>query len=40
VLANARSLTSAGTGLAESLRRVAVALGPAGKAVLALLPFV
>jgi hypothetical protein len=40
VLANVGSLVSAGTGLAESLRRAAVALGPAGKAVLTLLPFV
>jgi hypothetical protein len=40
VLSNAGLLTSAGTGLAESLRRAAVALGPAGKAVLTLLPMV
>jgi hypothetical protein len=40
VLANAGSLTKAGTGLAESLRRAAVVLGPAGKAVLALLPLI
>jgi hypothetical protein len=38
VLSNAGSLTTAGTGLAESLRRAALVLGPTGKAVLALLP--
>jgi hypothetical protein len=37
VLGDAGALTSAGSGLAESLRRAAVALGPAGKAALALL---
>jgi hypothetical protein len=40
VLSNAGSLTTTGTGLAEALRRAAVVLGPAGKAVLALLPLV
>ena len=38
VLGDAGALTTAGTGLAESLRRATVALGPAGKAALALLP--
>lgn len=38
VLAEAGALAAAGGGLAESLRRTAVALGPAGKALLALLP--
>lgn len=38
VLDDAGALTTTGTGLAESLRRAAVALGPAGKAALALLP--
>jgi hypothetical protein len=40
VLSSAGSLTSAGSGLAESLRRAAVVLGPAGKTLLALLPLV
>jgi hypothetical protein len=38
VLADAGALAAAGSGLAESLRRTAVALGPAGKALLAVLP--
>jgi len=38
VLADAGALAAAGSGLTESLRRTAVALGPAGKALLALLP--
>jgi hypothetical protein len=38
VLASVGSLSTAGSGLVESLRRAAVVLGPAGKAVLALLP--
>lgn len=38
VLAEAGALAAAGGGLDESLRRTAVALGPAGKALLALLP--
>lgn len=38
VLADAGALAAAGSGLVESLRRTAVALGPAGKALLTLLP--
>jgi hypothetical protein len=38
VLADAGALAAAGSGLAESLRRTAVALGPAGKALLAVVP--
>jgi len=37
VLGDADALTKAGTGLLDSLRRAAVALGPAGKALLLLL---
>ncbi|MGH3036087.1 MAG: hypothetical protein ACRDMU_02805 [Gaiellaceae bacterium] len=38
VAGEAGALATAGTGLVESLRRSATALGPAGKAALALLP--
>ena len=38
VLADAGAVAGVGGGLVESLRRTAVALGPAGKALLALLP--
>ena len=38
VLADAGALAAAGSGLVENLRRIAVALGPTGKALLALLP--
>jgi hypothetical protein len=37
VLDDAGALTAAGAGFADSLRRTATALGPAGKAVIALL---
>jgi hypothetical protein len=38
ILADAGALAAAGSGLAENLHRIAVALGPAGKALLVLLP--
>jgi len=38
VLDDAGALSTAGRGVVESLRRTAVVLGPAGKALLALLP--
>ena len=38
VLADAGAVAATGSSLAASLRRTAVALGPAGKALLALLP--
>lgn len=38
VVGDAGGLATAGTGLAESLRRTATLLGPAGKTLLALLP--
>jgi hypothetical protein len=38
VAGEAGALATAGTGLVESLRRAATVLGPAGKALLALLP--
>jgi hypothetical protein len=40
VLGEAGALTTAGTGLVEGLRRTGALLGPAGKALLALLPLV
>ncbi|MGH3042940.1 MAG: hypothetical protein ACRDNG_14605 [Gaiellaceae bacterium] len=38
ILGEAGALSTAGTGLVESLRRAAAVLGPAGKALLTLLP--